>query len=301
MPRIFFFFLILLMVSSSPLIYGELMDANILPCDRVSFPPGDFIFFNGRTYGNVLDLSDCVVKNSPSNQIIGSLPVTLEQHVFFDTVRAPQLLFGKAHSQYIILVEITNGTKMSGTIAWDKTFRPQTTVPPSGTIQTGFEIPSKPFDVGNPYSVLVFDKVVEINYLFLAQPMAYKLPQTDEWILLPLCQGIYDNPIAPVAPGACYINDGEHTKILTFYFSTFGGVTKINDPIPTPPVPSKSIKKSSSNSGGGHNGYRSGSDLVMPDWWDNVLQWYASGLIPRGEFESAYKWVVDDMIKYKFN
>jgi hypothetical protein len=166
--------------------------------------------------------------------------------------------------------------------------------------------------IGSPDSILVFDEAVTILLSGTTGQTAYKTPGSNNWILISGCTGTYANPDDPPVNGECSISNGIDTKILTFHFTEFSGLssTPASTPSTTTSESSSSSKGGSGktgvgsprvfgSSGGSSSGYGGPSQtgpIAFPSWFDNVSDWYREGKISAKEFLWAYQWIVENVL-----
>jgi len=143
-----------------------------------------------------------------------------------------------------VTVSIPDETLITGPDGWDGIIQPPAAGTPSGTPPAGFSVGDTVISVGSPDGTLLFDKAVTIVLAGVTGTVGYRPSGSDVWqTITSTCGGTYAAPEAPVAPGECSINNGTDTKIVTFHFTSFGGLN------PTPPTPAPS-----SGGGGGGGG-----------------------------------------------
>jgi putative cell wall-binding protein len=96
-------------------------------------------------------------------------------------------------------------------------------------------------EVGAANAILLFDQPVILTLPGVTGTVGYKPAGSDSWVqITQLAGGTYANPAAPAFPGEAYISNGTDTKIITWHFTSFAGLSAQN-------VPSAG---SSGNSGG---------------------------------------------------
>ena len=209
----------------------------------------------------------------------------------------------------IVLVEIPDKTTLSAPASWDKIIVPPKEIPTTGTIPSGFQTPASVIQIGSPDVVLVFDKTVTIILQGVTGQIAYKLSNQNTWNLISTCTGTYANPTDPAFPKECSISNGVDTKILTYHFTEFAGLTSTPS---IPSSPSTSPSTSSGGSSGGHGRTGSGpssssspgilqspnlpqqedSPTKMPEWFRLVMFWWAEGKITEEEMNNALNWLI---------
>ncbi|MCX6705114.1 MAG: peptidoglycan-binding domain-containing protein, partial [Candidatus Woesebacteria bacterium] len=86
---------------------------------------------------------------------------------------------------------------------------------------------------------LTFDKPVKILLNGVNVDVGYKPAGSDTWtkITTDCTAGSYDAPTGAVFPGECKIRHGNDTKILTYHFTSFGGLDVIPPPSQGSPYP----------------------------------------------------------------
>jgi hypothetical protein len=113
----------------------------------------------------------------------------------------------------------------------------------SGSAPAGFSVGDTVISIGSPDGTLVFDNPVTILLAGVTGDVGYKPAGSDTWIQITnVCSGSYNTPNAPIAPGECAISNGIDTKIVTYHFTSFGGLNKVVSP---------SVPVSSGGSSGG--------------------------------------------------
>ena len=131
-----------------------------------------------------------------------------------------------------VTVNIPDGTLIQGPDGWDGIIEPPTEGTPSGgNAPAGFSVGSVVISVGSPDGTLVFDEAVTILLEGVTGTVGYRPAGSDTWQTISACSGgTYDAPTLPTAPGECSINNGTDTKIVTYHFTSFGGM----NPNPAP-------------------------------------------------------------------
>ncbi len=301
-----FFFLVL--ISIIP-VYAETITSYLLD-------EGQSGGFEEITVDNdtTLDLTANVLTVPETTETIGGVDVALTQETTFVSPTAEPVTI--LNSQLTtVTVAIPQLTKLSAPATWDKILQPQIRIPTSGTVPSGFLTPTNAILIGSPDNILVFDRAVTITLAGTTGQTAYKLPGSSTWILIDTCTGTFANPNDPPANGECSISDGTDTKILTFHFTEFSG---LSTPAPSTPGTPGTPSTPSSGSGGSGNvgvgsprvfgpgssgGSSGGGDYtptqrgqtVFPAWFDNVKDWYRMGDISATEFLNAYQWIINNL------
>ena len=246
---IFLFLISLIEIFAISDVYAVTAAATLLPPGETNIPNDKIILDNDST----LNLNQTVIDVVEFTETIGTIPVDLTQEVKFIANVPGEPITMQNTQLTTILVEIPDQTTISGPDNWDNTIAPPKIVSTGGTVQSGFQTPTSSIQIGSPDVVLVFDSAVTITFDNTVGQMAYKLPNTDNWVLISTCTGTFANPNAPPSPGECSINDGTKTKILTFHFTEFAGLsTTPSSPPSTPP------SVGSGGAGGGGGGGKSG-------------------------------------------
>ena len=205
-------------------------------------------------------------------------------------------------------VQIPDTTKVSGPAAWDNTIQPPRQIATSGTVAAGFQTPSTSISVGSLDVILVFDKAVTIILEGTTGQTAYKLSGTNNWVLIDTCTGTFASPNDPPVNGECSITDGTDTKILTFHFTEFAGLSLV----PAPTITVTTTTTSSSAGGGGKTGTGpSGSSSgfagridrdhletsIIPIWFKtNVVFWWYMDMMSDTEIKSSIGYMLDEQI-----
>ena len=284
------------------------LSATLLPQDEVIF--SDDIISLAPT--ETLDLSINVVDSiNESTETIGEQSITLTQEVKFQASDNDVVTLIN-ESLNSVTVEISDTTTVFAPDTWDKTISPPKVILTNGTVASGFQIPTTSIQVGSPDVVLVFDKSVTIILKDIIGQTAYKLPGQTSWTLISTCFGTYDSPIDPPVNGECSINNGIDTKILTFHFTEFTGLTTITSTTPTESSESATIVSSSKSGGGGgrttatpsssetHAGKllpEKTKDSVFPKWFrTSLVVYWVEDLITDDEFKKAMNYMLNKNI-----
>lgn len=230
-------------------VYAVTTTATLLPPGETNITNDKIILDNDST----LDFSETVIDVVQFTETIGTIPVDLTQEVKFIANVPGEPITMQNTQLTTILVEIPDQTTISGPDNWDNTIVPPTIVSTGGTVPSGFQTPTSSIQIGSPDVVLVFDSAVTITFDNTVGQMAYKLPNTDNWILISTCTGSFANPNDPPSPGECSINDGTNTKILTFHFTEFAVLSTTPSSPPSAP-PSGGGGGSAGGGGGGSAG-----------------------------------------------
>jgi hypothetical protein len=293
---IFSFLLISLIVAS----------ANLIEDDEIVFQDDEIVLDNDST----LDLSSDLETVTETTETIGGQEVDLNKEVTFVSSQSGGEVTLKNTQLTTVTAEIPDQTKVSGPTAWNGEITPPKQISTSGSVPSGFQTPTTSIQVGSPDVILVFDKAVTILLSGTTGQTAYKTPGSNTWILISGCTGTYAAPANPSVNGECAISNGVDTKILTFHFTEFTGLSAT--PTPTPAA-SPTTSTSSGKSGGhgrtgvgpsssGGSGY-SGPGLVydipekpivpgLPKWFNAVIIWQQQGLISTDEMLTAWKWLI---------
>ena len=169
--------------------------------------------------------------NLDTAQTVGDQQVTVDQAVTLQsgTNGDPIVLTNSNVSN--VSVSIPDGTTILAPAGWDGTIDPPKAGDSSGTAPSGFSVGST-VDVGSPDVVLLFDKPVTVTLTGVTGDVGYKSTGSDTWITIStICTGTYDNPTGATFPGECKITNGTDTKILTYHFTTFGGLNVVPQPV----------------------------------------------------------------------
>ncbi|MEK7601818.1 MAG: right-handed parallel beta-helix repeat-containing protein [Patescibacteria group bacterium] len=143
-----------------------------------------------------------------------------------------------------VTVNIEDETLITGPDGWDGIIEPPTEgTPAGGNAPAGFSVGSFVISVGSPDGTLTFDKAVTILLEGVTGTVGYRPALSNTWqTITNVCAEPYATPGDPPAGSECAISNGTDTKIVTFHFSSFGGM----NPNPAPVV--------SSGGGGGGGG-----------------------------------------------
>ena len=199
-------------------------------------------------------------------QIIIAIPVTVEQEVTISSSNNEPIEIINEDLTNVVVI-IPDDTKIQASNDWDGQILPPKQESFTGTAPTGFTVDDTVIEVGSPDTVLVFDKSVEITLSGVTGTVGYKPSGSNQWIQITnQCGGDFDNPTDPVFPGECFISNGSDTKIVTFHFTSFGGLSA------TPSTAAVSAASGSSSGGSGKVGVGpSGGKVSM----DRVTGWAA--------------------------
>ena len=304
-----FFFFLLLLICNIPLASAVTnLSATVLGEGEVGNTNDEIVLDNNTT----ADLSHAVEVIPDSTVVpdnIGGQDVTLTQQVTFVATENDNL--NLENSQLTsVLVTIPDLTVMFAPDNWDEQLSPPKSVTTIPIEVSGFITPTTAIQVGSPDVILVFNQAVTIILTGTTGQTAYKIPGGTEWILISTCTGTFANPNDPPLNGECSISNEVDTKILTYHFTEFTG---LSTPAPsTPSTPSTGGGGSGNvgvgsprifgpgSSGGGSSG---GGDYtptqrgqtVFPAWFDNVKDWYRMGDISAIEFLNAYQWIINNL------
>lgn len=298
------FFLFLLLVILLPTAYGATSMGTVVVLEEGQIGGNnedEVILDNNSTF----DVSASVKTVDETTESIGGVEVDLTKEVEFiatagDTVK----LINTALPT--VTVEIPDETVVSGPTNWDNTITPPKSISTTGTITGNFLTPTSAILVGSPDVILIFDSPVTLLLTGVTSTTAYKTPGSTAWIIISGCTGTYDAPNNPPANGECSISNGIDTKILTFHFTEFTG---LSTPAPSTTAPTSSSSGGHGNtgvgsprvfggsSGGGTYYPPSQSGKAVPAWFDNVKHWYKEGHISATEFLNCYNWIASNILK----
>lgn len=257
-----------------------------------------------------MDLTLNVVTVTETTTTIGTIGVELTREVEFKATQGDVVTISNT-ALTTVEVQIPDTTKVSAPTAWDNTIQPPKQITTSGTVAAGFQTPTTSISVGSPDVILVFDKAVTIILEGTTGQTAYKLSGTNNWVLIDTCTGTFASPNDPPVNGECSINDGTDTKILTFHFTEFAGISE--DPVSISTTTTSTSTPSTSSGGGsktgvGPRGSSSGfagkisKDIVddipvIPTWFKtNVVSWWYLGLMTDTEIKSSIAYMLEQQI-----
>jgi hypothetical protein len=306
MPHPFFFFFISIILFLLPVAHAETIRAYLLAEGEKSLPDDEIIFDENQS----LDLSSTLIIVPQTSKKVGEVQLSLSKEIKFFADKKPSITL-KNTSLPNVSVNIPNLTKISAPASWNGIIIPPKSITTLGTVPAGFQTPITSISVGSPDVILVFDKAVIVQLEGITGQTAYKTPGSDTWLLISTCLGTYDTPIDPPVDGECSISNGVDTKIVTFHFTEFTGLTTTPT---TPPTISSSI--SSSNSGGGGSGRSTGPSStstafagrilpegavsearVFPNWFQSFLVYYwIEDSISDDEFKNAINYMLNKNI-----
>ncbi len=303
-PIFFLFFLILISFPIGHALATTEATAQMFGSGEAGFEDDQIVLDNDST----VDLSYAVEEVTETTETIGGVEVDLTLEVEMGAAGDNVIL---TNTQLpTVEVQIPNGTKISAPANWNQQLAPPKSVTTPSIEIAGFNTPTTAIEVGSPNVILVFDKSVTIILEGTTGQTAYKLPGGIVWILISTCGGTFASPNDPPANGECSVTDGTDTKIVTFHFTQFTG---LSTPAPsTPSTPSTGSGGSGNvgvgsprifgpgSSGGSSGGgeYRPPTQtgpIVFPAWFDNVKDWYRQGDISALEFLQAYQWLIDNL------
>lgn len=301
-----FFLFFLLLVISIPSAYAvTTATAEMLPEGQVVIE--DEVVLDNNTN---LDVSDNVQAIPTETKSVGGQTVELKEGYKFNTSKGEDVVL-KNTALPSISVEIPDRTIVKAPESWNGIITPPKSITTKSTPISGFITPTSSIIVGSPDVVLVFDTAVTIILNGVSGTVAYKTPGGSQWIIISGCTGTFENPNNPSEPGECSISDGTNTKILTFHFTEFAGLSVTPTPTTTGSsgnsgghgntgVGSPRVFGSSGGSSGGGGEYYGPpgetKQSVFPSWFDNVTSWYKEGKISATEFLMAYQWIVENLL-----
>jgi peptidoglycan hydrolase-like protein with peptidoglycan-binding domain len=179
-------------------------------------------------------LGDASVVNLSTPQTIGGQSITVDMAVKLSSGSSAEPIIITNSSMSNVSVSIPDDTTILAPSGWTGTMQPPKTGSSSGTAPSGFTVGGTVISVGSPDVVLLFDKPVTVTLTGVTGTVGYKPAGSSTWTTIgTTCTGTYENPTGATFPGECKITNGTDTKILTYHFTTFGGL----DPIPPTPTP----------------------------------------------------------------
>src|SRR3989344_2612314 len=127
-------------------------------------------------------------------------------------------------------VVIPDNTVVTGPSGWDGIIdAPTEGTPAGGNAPAGFSVGSVVISIGSDAGTLFFDSPVTIVLPGVTGTVGYRPAGSDVWQTISACSGgTYNAPTPPLAPGECSINNGTDTKIVTFHFTSFGGMNAVS-------------------------------------------------------------------------
>lgn len=207
--------------------------------------------FTNFTSGDLSGIDMTAVKN------IGGVSVTAEKAAkILSGISGQSFTFTHADLSNFI-VTFPDATTILAPSGWNGTIAPPKTGSSAGTAPSGFSIGSTVIEVGSSNIVLLFDKPIAVILAGVTGSVGYKPSGSSSWTkITSTCGGTYASPAAPTFPGECSISNGSNTKIYTYHFTTFAGLSVVSEePAPTP---------APASSGGGGGGGGSGSAPNIP-------------------------------------
>lgn len=177
---------------------------------------------------NATNTSDILVSGGSRGlqHTIGGQSVTIGKSVKLNSGAAGQAVVVSNNDFDRASVSFPDGTTIYAPTDWDGALQPPRTGSSSGNAPAGFTVGDTVVEVGAPGKVLIFDKPVILTLRNVTGVVAYKAPGSDNWTQISnVCRGTYETPLEPDFPGECYISDGANTKIATYHFTSFAGLT----------------------------------------------------------------------------
>lgn len=194
-----------------------------------------------------------------------------------------------------VIVSIPDETTILAPAGWTGTIQPPKAASNSGTAPSGFTVGDTVIEVGSPDAVLLFDTPVTLTLEGVTGSVGYKPSGSTVWTqITESCGGSFDNPDAPsFFPGECFISDGSDTKIVTYHFTSFGGLGS------APSAPTESSSAKSSGGGSGRTNVspeeiakKSSTSLSRVGDWVSSKDYFKIGLrdlISKGHIENVVK------------
>lgn len=298
------FFLFVLLLITFPLANANevTFSANLIPQDETIIE--EEVTLDNNTN---LDVSANVNPTPTETKTVGGQEVVLAKEYKFITNQGGDVIIQNTALPSIDVAIPTN-TLVQADDTWDGIITPPKSVTTIPIEVSGFITPTSSITVGSPNTILIFDTAVTLNLNGVTGQIAYKIPGGTTWILISGCTGTYENPNDPPTNGECSISNGIDTKILTFHFTEFTGLS--STPTSTPSTPSTGSSGGHGNTGVGSprifgssggssgGGYIPGDTQksIFPSWFDNVSDWYREGKISAIEFLKAYQWLIENVL-----
>ncbi|MFA6463036.1 MAG: MBG domain-containing protein [Candidatus Shapirobacteria bacterium] len=213
---------------------------------------------------NLGDLSAGVNLTEVKN--VGDKSIKVEKAVTLQSSNNESIITLTNNSLNNIKVEIPNSTTILGPLNWNGKIEPPKSISNSGNAPSGFSVNNTAIEVGSPSVILLFDKPISIILNNVTGDVAYRPAGSNNWTRISQkCGGSYDNPNNPIFPGECYISNGINTKIFTYHFTTFAGLTKNSASSSSNNSSSSSSSNNSSSSYSSNNSSSSCSSSVCND------------------------------------
>ena len=216
-----------------------LSDSTATDATVTSSTPGQADLPTGATDIVLTDTTVLDLSNATSS--IGSTPVTIDGNTVTMTQEVtlqsgtngdPIVLTNSNPNVAGVSASIPDGTTIQGPANWDGTIMPPTDAPSDGTAPAGFSVGSVVISIGSPDGTLVFNDPVTITLPGVTGTVGYRPAGSNTWIQITnTCGGSFTSPTAPTAPGECAISNSTDTKIVTFHFTSFGGLNSIPAPV----------------------------------------------------------------------
>jgi hypothetical protein len=134
-------------------------------------------------------------------------------------------------------VSIPDNTTILAPSGWNGTILPPKTGLSGDIALSGFVVGDTVIDIGSPNAILLFDKPVVVALNGVTGDVGYKPAGSTVWNrITAVCGGDYNTPTLSAAafPGECSITNGTDTKILTYHFTTFGGLAPFGESVIPP-------------------------------------------------------------------
>ncbi len=153
------------------------------------------------------------------------VPVTVEQEVVLSFPNdQPIKIINTAIPD--VVVTIPDNTLIQASNDWNGQIEPPKVEPFTGTAPVGFVVSDTVIEVGSPDTVLIFNASATLVIDGVTGDIGYKPSGSSQWIqIVNECSGTFASPGDPEFPGECFISNGSDTKIVTFHFTSFGGLS----------------------------------------------------------------------------
>lgn len=219
-----------------------LSDSTVTNATYTSTTEGQADLPNGATEvtltdTTVMDLSNATTSMTSTPVTVGGETVTLTQSVTLQSGVNTEPIVLTNSNLANVSASIPDGTIIQGPAEWDGTIMPPTDAPSDGTAPAGFSVGNTVISVGSPDVTLVFDQAVTLLLAGVTGAVGYKPAGSNTWVQITnVCADPYLTPGNPPANSECAISNGTDTKIVTYHFTTFGGLDPIPAPAPAPAV-----------------------------------------------------------------
>ncbi|MDO8557449.1 MAG: lamin tail domain-containing protein [Candidatus Jorgensenbacteria bacterium] len=156
---------------------------------------------------------------------IGGQAVTITQSVKLNSGVLGEAISLSNADKAGVSVSIPDESVVYAPTGWNGKIQPPKTGSTDGSAPSGFSVSNSVIEIGSPTEVLIFSKPVTVTLTGVSGNVAYKPSGSTAWTqITDICGGTYESPSSPTFPGECYKSNGTDTKIVTYHFTSFGGL-----------------------------------------------------------------------------